>query len=298
MSPILLFPLAVALGAATSSLPTSTDPQPTAMPTTPFFAMSYGFRDLAPVEQTAWLAAAGYDGIAVHVWNDELFARLEQTYASPPVARGLLRVFGVYFPYNLTNPAHRPLASRILRLGQPHGTPLWITVQTPGATDENVVALLRDLADEAAPLGLEVIYYPHDNHHCLDAEHAHRLIEAAGRPNLLNSLHLHQELRAGHAHRLAEVVARVLPRVRLVSLSGAHLPERVHRGSNDWSDVVQPLVSSAFDVADFYALLRRAGYTGPVGIQNWNIPGDPRVHHTESLRLLHAWRSTDSTHSP
>jgi sugar phosphate isomerase/epimerase len=257
---------------------------------TPFFAMSYGFSDLTPPEQTAWLAGAGYEGIAVHVWNDELFNRLEQTFASNAVASGGLRVFGVYFPFNLTNPAHRPLASRILRLCQPHGTPLWITVQTPGATDENVVALLRELADEAAAQKLEVIYYPHDNHHCLDAEHAHRLITAADRPNLFNSLHLHQELRAGHSHRLAEIVARVLPRVRLVSVSGANLPDRINRGSNDWSDVVQPLTGSAFDVAGFYRLLVQSGYTGPVGVQNWKIPGDPREHHADSLRLLRAWR--------
>jgi hypothetical protein len=134
VSPIILFPLAFALVVATSSLPTSTAPHPAAMAPTPFFAMSYGFRDLSPAEQTAWLAAAGYDGIAVHVWNDELFVRLEQTFASPPVARGVLRVFGVYFPYNLTNTAHRPLASRILRLGRcgspskppaPPTTPSW-----------------------------------------------------------------------------------------------------------------------------------------------------------------------------
>lgn len=257
---------------------------------TPFFAMSYGFRDLAPAEQTAWLADAGYEGIAVHVWNDELFARLELTFASEPVATGRIRVFGAYFPFNLTNPAHRPLASRLLRLCEPHGTPLWISVQTPGATDETVVALLRELADEAAAHDLEVIYYPHDIHHCLDAEHAHRLIETADRPNLFNSLHLHQELRAGHAHRLPEVVARVLPRVRLVSLSGAHQPAQVNRGSDDWSDVVQPLVGSAFDVAGFYRLLVQSGYTGPVGVQNWKIPGAPREHHAESLRLLRQWR--------
>jgi len=257
---------------------------------TPFFAMSYGFTDLTPADQTAWLADAGYEGIAVHVWNDEMFARLEQTFASEAVASGRLRVFGVYFPCTLTNPAHRPLASRILRLCQPHGTPLWITVQAPGATDENVTALLRELADEAATHGLEVIYYPHDNHHCLDAEHAHRLITAADRPNLFNSLHLHQELRAGHAHRLAEVVARVLPRVRLVSVSGANPPDRINRGSNDWSDVVQPLTGSSFDVAGFYRLLVQSGYRGPVGVQNWKIPGDPREHHAASLHRLRAWR--------
>ena len=258
--------------------------------TTPFFVMSYGFPDFTPAEQTAWLADAGYEGIAVHVWNEDLFTRLELTFASEAVASGRLRVVGAYFPYNLTNPAHRLLASRILRLCQPHGTPLWITVQTPGATDETVVALLRELADEAAARELEVIYYPHDNHHCLDAEHAHRLIKTADRPNLFNSLHLHQELRAGHAHRLPEVVARVLPRVRLVSVSGANLPDRINRGSHDWSDVVQPLAGSAFDIAGFYRLLVQSGYTGPVGVQNWKIPGDPRLHHAESLRLLRVWR--------
>jgi sugar phosphate isomerase/epimerase len=274
--------LAALLSAAAMSLPAAA---------TPFFAMSYGFRDLSPAEQTTWLADAGYDGIAVHVWNDELYGRLEQTLASKPVTTGRIRVFGVYFPYTLTNPEHRPLASRILRLCESHRTPLWITVQTPGATDDNVVALLRDLAAEAASRGLDVIYYPHDNHHCVDVEHSLRLIDAAARSNLFTSLHLHQELRAGHADRLPEIVARVLPRVRLVSVSGANHHDSINRGSGDWSDVVQPLAGSTFDVAAFYRLLVRSGYTGPVGVQNWSIPGDPRVHHLESLRLLRTWRA-------
>lgn len=268
---------------------------------TPFFAMSYGFSDMAPVEQTAWLAEAGYEGIAVHVWNDELFSRLEATLASEPVVSGKLQVVGAYFPYNITNPAHRSLASRILRAG----VPLWLAPQAPGATDKNVVALLRDLADEAASLGLDVIYYPHDNHHCLDAEHADRLITQANRLNLFNSLHLHQELRAGHADRLSEVIETVLPRVRLVSLSGANLPDQIYQGSRDWSDVVQPLAESAFDVAGFYRDLLQSGYHGPVGIQNWKIPGDPRVHHTTSLQLLRTWladfegeSSSSSQHAP
>lgn len=255
---------------------------------TPFFAMSYGFTDMAPTEQTAWLAEAGYEGIAVHVWNDELFSRLEATLASEAVVSGKLQVVGAYFPFNITNPAHRPLASRILQAG----VPLWLAPQAPGATDENVVALLRSLADEAAPLGLDVIYYPHDNHHCLDAEHADRLITEADQPNLFNSLHLHQELRAGHADRLPEVIDAVLPRVRLVSLSGANLPDQIYQGSRDWSDVVQPLAESDFDVAEVYRDLLQSGYRGPVGIQNWKIPGDPRVHHTTSLKLLRTWRAT------
>ncbi len=256
----------------------------------PFFAMSSGFRAVPPAEQVAWLAAHGYDGIAAHVWNDELLARLKIIADSEPVVSGKLKLCGVYFPYNLTAPDHRALASKILQLAQPTRTPLWITVQKPSATDERVVALLQSLCDEAAPLGLDVIYYPHDNHHCLDVEHSLRLLAATKRPNLFTSLHLHQELRAGHAARLEEIVIKALPHTHLVSISGANTPDKINRHSNDWSDVVQPFAQSTFDLHAFYQLLVKHGYTGPVGYQNWGIPGDPRVHHLETLRIWRSWQ--------
>lgn len=257
--------------------------------TPPFFAMAYGFVDRTPEEKVEWLATHGYDGIAPNVWNRALLEELRITIATEPVQSGRFQVYGIYFPFDLDNPQHREIASAAIVAGAPVGAPLWITFKPTDATEAEIVTLLQELCNEAAKLHSLVVLYPHDMTWCLDVEDTLRLIDRVQRPNLFTSLHLHQELRAGNADRLAEIIAAAAPFSRLVSISGANLPGAVTPGSKDWSDVVQPLAESAFPVESFYRLLRENGYVGPVGLQNWRIPGDPEQVHARSLEVWRSW---------
>lgn len=256
----------------------------------PFFAMAYGLRDRDPVERVHWMVAHGYDGIAMHVWNAELFHDLEATLATAAVQTGRFRVFGIYFPYDLANPDHRQLAAAAIRAGAPVGAPLWITFKPIETPADTIVALLRELCDEAAAVGGEIVLYPHDMTWCLDAADTLALLGQVDRPNLFTSLHLHQELRAGNAPRLAEIIARTVPRTRLVSISGALDPSQATPGSRDWSDVVRPLTDSVYPVADFVRAVRAAGYRGPIGLQNWRLPGDPAAQHEAAIAW---WRALE-----
>lgn len=250
--------------------------------------MAYGMPDAAPVWQVEWLDEAGYDGIALHVWNDELLDNLQQVVASDLVQSGQFRVFGIYFPYDRDHPRHRALVSAAIAIGAEVGAPLWISFKPVDAASAEVVSLLRELCAEAAEWGSEVVLYPHDMTWCLDAETSLELLAAVDRPNLFTSLHLHQELRAGHAARLNEVIDRAVPRTRLVSISGALDPAAVTPGSRDWSDVVRPLTDSVYPVDGFVHRLRAAGYAGPIGLQNWRLPGDPIAQHRAALAW---WRA-------
>ncbi len=254
----------------------------------PFFAMAYGFVDRSAAERVAWLADNGYDGIAPNVWNDALLAELHETLASEPVRSGRLRVFGVYFPYDTDNPRHRSLASEVIAAGAPVGGALWITFKPVNLPEDELVALVRALCDEATALGSEIVLYPHDMTWCLDAEDTLALMQKVERPNLFTSLHLHQELRAGNAANLDEIIAVALDRTRLVSISGALDPAQATPGNRDWSDVVRPLGDSVYPVATFVAALRTSGYVGPVGVQNWRLPGDPNEQHVAALRWWQA----------
>ena len=257
----------------------------------PFFAMAYGMQDRDPGWQVEWLDQAGYDGIAMHVWNDELLENLKRVVASDVVQSGQFRVFGIYFPYDRANPQHRELASAAIKIGAEVGAPLWITFKPVDAPRPEVVRLLRELCAEAEESGSEVVLYPHDMTWCLDAEDSLELLAAVDRPNLFTSLHLHQELRAGNVARLDEVIARAISHTRLVSISGTLDPSAVTPGSRDWSDVVRPLADSVYPVAGFVQRLRSAGYEGPIGLQNWRLAGDPIEQHVAALAW---WRNLPS----
>ena len=277
----------VALAMTTSaSLPDRVSDRPA------FFAMAYGMRDWDPVTRVEWMAAQGYEGIAMHVWNEALFRDLEVTLATDAVRGGRFRVFGVYVPYDFDNPSHRALASAVIKAGAAADAPLWVTFKPIDTPAEQVVALVRELCDEAARVGTEVVLYPHDMTWCLDLADTLTLIRRVQRPNLFTSLHLHQELRAGNVDRIEAIIAESVEWIRLVSISGTGNPADVTPGSRDWSDVVRPLPDSVYPVRPFLEWLHEAGYRGPIGLQNWQLPGDPAERHREAI----AWWRTHVPH--
>lgn len=252
----------------------------------PFFAFTYGFKDRPVTETVSWLAENGYAGVGANVWNEVLFDQLEAIYATSEVKTGDFRVFGVYFPMEVTNPQHRKLAHRVIARGATHGTPLWLAIKAEGATERNVVVLIQELADRAAREGTYIVLYPHDRHFMLTAERSLELITAADRPNVFTSLHYHQEMRAGNHDRMDEIVRQAVPHTRLASISATNPPDQIQQGSRDWSDVVQPLANNPEPVLTFMDLLTAHGYTGPIGYQNFGIPGNPEQHHIESLTIF------------
>ncbi len=252
----------------------------------PFFAFGYGFKDRSPSETVDWLSKNGYDGIAANVWNDQLFTELESIWASETVHSEGFKVYGVYHPMKVTDPEQRQRAKRVIRAGARHGTPLWLAIREEEATTENVVAFIQELADLAAEVNSFIVLYPHDRQFILTAEQSLELIAAADRPNVYTSLHLHHEMRAGNHDRLAEIIAKAAPLSRLASISATNPPDQINRGSRDWSDVVQPLSKNPEEVAEFVQNLLKSGYSGPIGYQNFGIPGNPETHHIESLQLF------------
>ncbi len=260
-----------------------------------FFAMSYGFEGVPVEEQIRFLRQAGYDGIGAWVNNPAKLDEFRKMMSTPQIAGGQLTIFGVYMPLNHNNDEHRRLITEVLQSGAPEKVPIWLAIRDPKktATLKTLASYLQSVCEEAAKFGTDVILYPHDRHFAASAEQTIDLIKATDRPNLFTSIHLNHELRAGNADRLEEVVKRALPYARLASISGADLPGRYNRGARDWSDVVQALSTSDFDVAHFYRLLKKYGYEGPIGYNNFKIPGDVQAHHLETLSIYRSWETED-----
>ncbi len=59
-------------------------------------------------------------------------------------------------------------------------------------------------------------------------------------------------------------------------------------GADDWGHLIQPLGSGNFDVARLLAKLRDIGFSGPIGLQHYGIPGDARSNLQQSMN---AWRT-------
>ena len=241
-------------------------------------------------ERVDFLNEAGYNGIAAWVGNSNQLSEFTTTLNTPAVQSGSFQIFGVYMPLNLDDAEQRGLITKVLQQGQGFNIPIWLALRDSGASEANVLAYIDDVCDEALTYGTNVVLYPHDRHYALSIEDSLLILEKIDKPNLFTSLHLNHELRAGNASRLDEIIEKAVSYIKLASLSGANAPGAYNRGSRDWSDTVQALSESAFDVESFFRSLRKHGYSGPIGYNNWKIPGDPRVHHRETLAIYRGWQ--------
>lgn len=257
----------------------------------PFFAYSFGFPEMNAAEQVEFLSSTGYDGIAADVWSDDQLEAFREMMQMEQVQSGAFKVFGVYFPYDFRNTQHRGLVSEVLKTGSSKRVPIWLAIKSEEATEERIIDLLQDVCDEAANYHSQVIYYPHDRHFVLSVEDSLPIIERADRANLSTSIQLNHELRAGNKDRLEAVIIAAASHSKLATISGALDLDTYNTGSRDWSDVIQPLATSSYDISPFVALLKKHGYKGPVGLQNFKITGDVKEHHRTALETWKRWQN-------
>lgn len=256
---------------------TAAEPANVARPPNPFFAFDNGVgRDLkwSPAQQAATLKGLGYDGIGYTGTED--FAERQQAFRDHG-----LKIFSLYVACYVDQP--EPYAPQLkAAIQQLKGTDVivWLTVQGQATNDMNAVRIVREIAELAGAAGVRVALYPHKGFFVATAEDALRLVRQVGLPNLGVSLNLCHELAAGNAGRMEAIAKACGPQLFLVSLNGAD-------PSGGWNELIQPLGKGSYDVAGFVRALRTLGYAGPIGLQCYNLKGDP----TENLRRsIAAWR--------
>jgi sugar phosphate isomerase/epimerase len=253
--------------------------------TNPFFAFNNGTgRGRIPLEdQAQMLKELGYDGIGYTGTQQipEMLKLLD--------ARGL-KMFS-NFVSACVEPGKPPYDSELkTAIEQLKGrdTLIWLTVTGPttqsDALDDRAVTILRQIADMAAASGLRVALYPHRGMYVAKVEDALRLIGKADRKNLGTSFTLCHFLKLDDEKNLESCLKAAMPHLWLVSINGTDGGET---NRMEWDRLIQTLDRGDFDVGRVLRALKRLGYTGPICLQGYAIPGDVRENLAHSMA---AWR--------
>lgn len=184
-----------------------------------------------------------------------------------------------------------PALPGMIRELQGTGSIIWLTLRSktdkPSAPegDERAVVIAREIAELARAAGLRVAFYPHFGFWMEKVQDAVRLAQKVDRPNVGATFNLCHYLRVGAAADIPAVLRAARPHLFVVSINGADAVGR------DWPVLIQTLDRGTFDQAGFLRELRTIGFTGPIGLQCYNIKGDVRDNLTRSMR---AWRALNA----
>jgi sugar phosphate isomerase/epimerase len=234
-------------------------------------------------QQAQMLKDLGYAGVG-HLWLDKVPERLASLDATG------LKLYQITLQVDIT-PGKTPYDARLqsvlpLLKGRDVQFALLMNGLKPSdpAGDARAVEILRELGDAAAPVGAEIILYPHTANWLESVEDAFRVAEKTDRPNVNMMFNLCHWLRVSKEREYKPLLKRVLPRLKAVSINGADTFDP----QPGWARYIQPLGQGSFDVLEFVRTLQRLGYSGPIGLQCYGIPGDARDHLAKSMT---AWRS-------
>ncbi len=210
----------------------------------------------------------GLKGIVFQVSNNQL-SLIDAYKNTTAVKNGSFAIYTIYQFIDLNQPVDYTAIQSIYRKIAGTNT-LFQIIFRQQATDAYLKEVIGKIADIAQTYAKELVIYPHDHTRIQSADEALAVINQVNKPNIFLALHLCHELRAGNGATIAQVVARVAPYIKVVTMSGATLSESGTTGIG-WADVIKPMNAGTYDVAPFYAALHQANYTGPIGIHSFGI---------------------------
>ncbi|MCX5682345.1 MAG: TIM barrel protein, partial [Planctomycetota bacterium] len=255
------------------------DPGNQGPPAHAFFAFDNGVGrgQWLPPQQARVLKELGYDGISYNETID-ITNRLEAFRAAG------LKLFALYIHGFMDKPVrYEPGLTNAIRLLKGTDTMIWLTIrEMPGQHDAEAAILVREVADLAGESGLRVALYPHIGFYVATAEDALRIADLAGRTNVGVSVNLCHELMAGNGDRLESIVKACAPRLFLVSINGADHGTSIEQ-------TIKVLDDGDYDVRGFVSMLDRVGYKGPIGLQCYNLKGDPEANLKRSIMVWRRW---------
>lgn len=253
----------------------------------PFFAFCMDTHDSEKrslEDQAKLLKELGYDG-AGHLWLDNLEERLDTFDAEG------LKLFKISLQVSIApdKPPYDPRLPDLMPLlkGRDILLALLMSGLPPSDTagDERAVEIVREIAALAETAGARVVLYPHSGDWLERVEDAVRLARKVDRSNVGVMFNLCHWLKVDQEANLEKVLTLAMPYLFAVSIHGADHAAEIQAGTGNW---IQPLGSGAYDVTTLLKTLTDMGYRGPVGLQCWGIPGDARVHLTQSMEW---WKS-------
>ena len=150
--------------------------------------------------------------------------------------------------------------------------------------DKVVASAMRKLADYAALYDIKLCSYPHVNMYCETVAHSVRLAQLVNRKNFGASLNLCHLLKVEGSDGLDAKIKKFTPFLFAVNICGADDGNTMQMG---WDRLIQPLGQGSFDTYKLIKSLIDNGYTGPIGLQCYNLKGDVVKTLSQSME---AWK--------
>lgn len=265
----------------------------------PFFVFNNGLSDTAayktPEAQVALAKQMGFDGVEKN--------RLDNfpAFYEAVKANGL-KLNTMYVQVNLDDEKtpYDPRLEEVFKTLRGTEAMPWLFVTSqklkPSSPDGDAraVALIREIADLAQRHGLRVMVYPHIWFWLQSPDDALRVLRQVDRPNAgmtFNLCHyLATQFYEGQDPRqnFAAWAAKARPYVFALSVNGADFPPPSTDRARLWDTLIQPLGSGSYDVYGFLKTFWDAGFTGPVGLQCYNLK-QPKAEHLR--RSVQTWRT-------
>ena len=246
--------------------------------TWPVFAFQNGVHFKTSAERVKVLKELGYDGIGS--------AKLSQSNLPLPQRLKLydesgLKLFSFYVGGRLGTKGHsygKEISQAIKEL-KGRDTILELVVQgsIKANTDEQAVAFVREIADQAKESGLRIVLYPHAGFYVDTLGDAVRVARKCERENVGVMFNLCHYLKVEPKTDLKAALTEAMPLLWQVSTSGAK------KGGNSWGQLIQTLDRGDYDQKALFQMLRELGFKGNVGFQCYAIRGDSRDNLKRSI---------------
>ena len=255
----------------------------------PFFVFDNGLRGekLKTIEaQLDLVKSVGFEGLS---WRTDAPDRVQQVLEGCK-QRGL-KLFVIYVNLDLKDGklVYDPRIKEIIALCKGTEVMIWPNLTSKQfkpsdpAGDDIAVAGLRELADLCAANGLRITIYPHVNMWVHRVEDALRLVKKIDRKNVGLTFNLCHALLDEAEARVPALIEDVAPYMTCVTINGADSGAK----KNEMGRIIQTLDKGNYDVPAFLKRLKAVGFKGPIGLQCYNIKGEPQELLTGSMG---AWK--------
>lgn len=251
----------------------------------PFFAMDTATKDdkhKTAKQQVEMVKELGYAGIGCTAGEGvaEMAEELD---------KNGLRLFAAYVGCYIDADArsYGPELKEAIEVMKGRNAILWLFVQSkklkPSSLegDARAVQVIQDIADMAAANKVRVALYPHTGFWVERVEDAIRVAKKVDRKNVGITFNLCHWLKTDDEENMKSLIKSAMPHLFVVSINGAD------SGGKDWKQLIQTLDRGSFNILRFLKVLKKSGYTGPIGLQGYGIGGDA---YENLKRSMSAWR--------
>jgi sugar phosphate isomerase/epimerase len=244
----------------------------------PVYAFQNGVHFKTVKERVQVLKELGYDGIGS--------AKLTQSDIPLPQRLKLYDEAGIklcsfYIGGKLTKDGHTypfEIKEAIKQLkGRDTVLELFVQGNKQSNNDDQAVAFVREIADQAKASGLRVVLYPHANFYIDRIGDAVRIARKSGRDNVGVMFNLCHFLKVEPGSDLRKAITDAAPLLWQVSINGAE------QEGTSWGQLIQTLDRGDFDHRALLQMLDQVGFQGNIGFQCYAIRGDSRQNLKRSI---------------